>query len=272
MCWGVRPGVSVGGFPSQMPMQPIISRDLLRTVCEPFFEQMLTAVQYALQEQMLQAQQISEVGHILKATGQTTKNDFLHPSCQTRMQTWTTLDPMLDEESTEADDFGAFASLLSGPSSETEVVDGVEATSPETEAVAPQTPGFNAKQDVEVASDSEKTTMVCRHWKTKGWCRMESNCKFLHPEHKRGITAPKGCTNDGCISGALCPGISTMEGEVPAAVLPRRRKRGGRNRDRSSKAAPADVALGQEQDTGVSQLPGCLEESHVFYFQCTNFV
>lgn len=35
----------------------------------------------------------------------------------------------------------------------------------------------------------EKSVMVCRHWKSKGWCRMEENCKFLHPEHKRGTSA-----------------------------------------------------------------------------------
>mmetsp|Transcript_43971 Transcript_43971/g.121667 ORF Transcript_43971/g.121667 Transcript_43971/m.121667 type:complete len:478 (+) Transcript_43971:79-1512(+) len=36
------------------------------------------------------------------------------------------------------------------------------------------------------ASSGDKSVMVCRHWKSKGWCRMEADCKFLHPEHKRG--------------------------------------------------------------------------------------
>lgn len=36
----------------------------------------------------------------------------------------------------------------------------------------------------------EKSVMVCRHWKSKGWCRMEDGCKFLHPDHKRGTGAP----------------------------------------------------------------------------------
>jgi len=34
-----------------------------------------------------------------------------------------------------------------------------------------------------------KSHMVCRHWKTKGWCKYQASCKFLHPEHKRGVGA-----------------------------------------------------------------------------------
>merc|ERR1719401_667068 len=35
--------------------------------------------------------------------------------------------------------------------------------------------------------EDQKCPMVCHHWKTKGWCRMEAECKFLHPDHKRGV-------------------------------------------------------------------------------------
>jgi len=31
-----------------------------------------------------------------------------------------------------------------------------------------------------------KTAVVCRHWKSKGWCRLGDECKFAHPEHKCG--------------------------------------------------------------------------------------
>merc|ERR1719367_2178037 len=34
-------------------------------------------------------------------------------------------------------------------------------------------------------------SMVCRHWRSKGWCRYQTTCKFLHPEHKQGA-AKKG--------------------------------------------------------------------------------
>lgn len=53
--------------------------------------------------------------------------------------------------------------------------------------------------DAEHGSDQEKSVMVCRHWKSKGWCRLEDNCKFLHPEHKRGV---------GFVTGTKAVGIS----------------------------------------------------------------
>lgn len=35
-----------------------------------------------------------------------------------------------------------------------------------------------------------KSAVVCRHWKSKGWCRMGNECKFAHPEHKCGAGLP----------------------------------------------------------------------------------
>merc|ERR1712232_18555 len=31
-------------------------------------------------------------------------------------------------------------------------------------------------------------TMVCHHWRSKGWCRLGAECKFLHPEEKCGAS------------------------------------------------------------------------------------
>lgn len=250
MCWGVSPGVPANSHSAQTPMPPLISRELLRTVCEPFFEQMITALQHALQEQMLAQQQCPDtINHAMK-------NALANQGC---LQPWSCLDPTFDEESTEADDFGAFASLLSGCPSE------ADTKSPETDVVAPLSLEYalpeepEQSSDLELELDSEKSSMVCRHWKTKGWCRMESNCKFLHPEHKRGVAAPGG------ISRATCPGMSTGESEMPVAALARRKKRGGKNR--SNKGVPADVP-----NSGVSQLPGYSVEPDVISFHCTSFV
>merc|ERR1719240_914180 len=50
MCWGIRPDVTYDGYSQGIPAsQPVISREVLRAVCEPFFEQMLTALQQTLQ-------------------------------------------------------------------------------------------------------------------------------------------------------------------------------------------------------------------------------
>lgn len=31
---------------------------------------------------------------------------------------------------------------------------------------------------------------ICRHWHSKGWCRLGDGCKFAHPDHVRGIGQP----------------------------------------------------------------------------------
>jgi hypothetical protein len=34
---------------------------------------------------------------------------------------------------------------------------------------------------------AKRRDMVCCHWKTKGWCRYENSCRFMHPNAKRGM-------------------------------------------------------------------------------------
>jgi hypothetical protein len=181
---------------------------------------------------------------------------------QSSSRQWTCLETALDEESTEADDLGAFASLLSDSASE------VDTKSPETNITASLSLEHALPEEVEIPNnldlDSEKNIMVCRHWKTKGWCRLEANCKFLHPEHKRGIAAPKPCCGSG-MSRAMSPGISTGDSEMPAAALARHRRRGGKNRP--NKGVPSDV-----QDCGVFQLPAYAVEPNLITFHCMSFV
>lgn len=252
MCWGVSPSsVHASGFSPDATAEPLISRELLRTMCEPFFEQMITTMQQALSQAQMnernrEMQTMQATTHMAKSQS---FQPLVHPS-HPPLYTSSLLGTMLDEESTEADELGAFASLLSGPCSEVDSIDAVEPRSPETEA-----PSQASHEDSEQNIDLEKSTMVCRHWKSKGWCRMGSNCKFLHPEHKRGVGATKscsdGCTNGG-ISGVACPGMSTissqpdaisMEVEFPPLSVARRKKRGGKGRSNRGQ----DVQLGETQ-------------------------
>jgi len=168
MCREIQAGVSA----QQLSGNTTVSRESLRQMCEPFFEKMTSALQQALQQQMQQET------HWAQVTCQPAGNTGFH---------YQTPFFRFDEESTEASESCAFASLFSVTSSEADHLDAGS----------------------EVASDGDRSPMVCRHWKSKGWCRLESNCKFLHPEHKRGVCAPVGA--DG------------------AATL-RRKKRGGKNR------------------------------------------
>jgi len=49
-------------------------------------------------------------------------------------------------------------------------------------AVAAPTPASTSSQ-----GSQGKSRLVCCHWRSKGWCRYQDGCKFLHPEHKRGV-------------------------------------------------------------------------------------
>jgi len=186
MCWDKEPS-RIG-----KSEEPVISRELLRSVCEPFFEQMLTALQERLEQQQKQKREELLLVRTTEA-----------PSQQLNFLPLQRLDPMPDDESTDVEEVGAFASLLSGPSS-----------SPSTSEKSDVAVAVKQEADQSSEQDPEKSVMVCRHWKTKGWCRLEANCKFQHPEHKRGVSGvPKASgissTTRGDISGADCPGIRT---------------------------------------------------------------
>lgn len=175
-------------FIHQLAAQGGVSRELLRKMCEPYFEQMLISLQDTLQDQQ---REMAACPQSLFRPGQQVTPSSLH-GCE--------------EESTEAEgDAFAFASILSSTSSDADVLDAVERKSVTSEATG---------------DSLDKSPMVCRHWKSKGWCRLGGDCKFLHPEHKRGISAP-------------------TEIEIPTASQTRRRKRGGKNR--STKAHPGQL-------------------------------
>jgi len=180
---------------------PMVSRDMLRVQCEPFFDKMIVALQQAVQQQMqgnvndsqsIRAMTQADVGACFQTV--------FYPN-----------EPFLglDEESTDADDAGAFASIF---------------------CVSSEGEGVMEKKDSE--PEVEKSVMVCRHWKSKGWCRMESKCKFLHPEHKRGISGCDKKVADGALMNACSSAL--LPGGAECMVLPttsaRRRKKAGQSR------------------------------------------
>merc|ERR1711988_1253324 len=114
MCVGVAPRYA-GQADALPPVQPVISRELLRSACEPFFDQMLTALQMTLhQQQQQQQQQKCPRAEMPQATSQTAKDpQAAFPTNFAAFHQRTHLEPMPDDESTEADEPVAFASLLS---------------------------------------------------------------------------------------------------------------------------------------------------------------
>jgi hypothetical protein len=152
-----------------MPTEGGISKELLRTICEPFFEQMLTAVHATLHVQLLaqfqdtQSDAKKEEEHCFQS---------LLPTDPTSTQRSKSAEEPSTEDASNASECGAFSSVFSAAPSTIE------------------NDRISAKGRVDLAeedSDGEKSRMVCRHWKTKGWCRLEDSCKFLHPAYKRGV-------------------------------------------------------------------------------------
>jgi hypothetical protein len=76
-----------------------------------------------------------------------------------------------EEDSTDADSDAAFSTLLSSEGDYHEIEQKLD------------------WESSEAPTEDGKSEMVCRHWKSKGWCRFESLCKFSHPENKRGMCA-----------------------------------------------------------------------------------
>jgi hypothetical protein len=183
-------------FAQQIPMETIASREWLRMMCAPLFEEVVTAVQYSIVQQTDVKHPIAEAMQAQSMNLPGVLNMNIPGVCTFPLYD-TTPGFHLDDESTEASDSCAFASLFTIASSEGESSDAIEGKS----------------ETSEPPNNDDKTIMVCKHWKSKGWCRLGSNCKFLHPEHKRGC-----CTPSSTDHATLC---------VPSLA---RRRRGGKNR------------------------------------------
>jgi hypothetical protein len=162
-----------------------LSKELLRRICEPFFEQMLVALQDVLcQSSYMVGQDSFEPCYMHQPEG---SEDQLSE------------EPEMGDVN-EVDDLGAFSSVLLVDSSFPGGPPGFHA------------PGFLPQKRLDIGvpqktdGDQEKsaTAMVCRHWKSKGWCRLGDACKFSHPDHKCGV----GAANGGGKSSSAAPGAA----------------------------------------------------------------
>jgi len=186
------------------------SDELLRAVCEPFFEQMITALQQTMQQHSLQEHLTTQCQSMPMISQATTDMYFQPVFCSTTDEAQLVLHCLgFDEASTEAD-FSQSSSLFSYPSSEGE---GVDANASKSE-------------DSESTGNVDRNIMVCKHWKSKGWCRLESNCKFLHLEHKCGISAPKAFSGQRTHGASDLVSAINAEGASSEMSAAQHRKRG----------------------------------------------
>jgi len=156
------------GYGMQAPaMQPGMSREQLRAICQPYFEQMLVSVHQAVQCQQGGGQQFQGQCHNMQGFPTLMQHGF----------------PSEEPSTADGSDISseaAFSTILSPPPNA--VAEERLKRGHQVEVAAESQYGAS-----EIGEDQEKAVMVCRHWKTKGWCRMEGNCKFLHPAHKCGV-------------------------------------------------------------------------------------
>lgn len=91
----------------------------------------------------------------------------------------------------------------------------------------------------------DKSVMVCRHWKSKGYCKLDAACKFLHPEHKKGPAPPPakvGATSSGSPQNPST-GSETSPGATAGTSTAKRSRRSGRNRNSGSAASSSLQAV-----------------------------
>jgi len=128
------------------------------------------------------------------------------------------------------------------------------AAAAQSRMVLPETPEGTSQdllQQVGDGTDAERSVMVCRHWKSKGWCRLEDSCRFSHPEHKRGGTVTGGGgakKNTSSGSGAANGGSAAAAGGETKG--PSRRTRRSRRGNGSGGAAAAAAAASNEANGG----------------------
>ncbi|CAK0836728.1 unnamed protein product [Prorocentrum cordatum] len=131
---------------------------------------------------------------------------------------------------------------------------GTSTAQPASSRVLPEAPlahphGYSAGSVDDAPLDADRSVMVCRHWRSKGWCRLEGGCKFLHPDGKRG-TAPKkggGAARDGAGStsdGVPPGGAAAASGSARATGTRSSRRlglgRGARGQHAGGAAGPGD--------------------------------
>lgn len=176
--WGVAPLCDSYMLPPAATVPNGISKDFLRKVCEPYFEEMLEAVHQAV---LSQAQ-----GHSEQASPESAQHQYHQYQAEPSTE---------DGSDVSVSEFGAFSTVFSCPST------GV------SEESLPGNSEPRCSQEVQRAlsqgrDEKEANVMVCRHWKSKGWCRLEGNCKFLHTERKRGVGSPNG--NKAVVMNGVC--------------------------------------------------------------------
>lgn len=262
MPWSRAPALDYCAGQSRGSIPPTISKDFLRNICEPFFDQMLVAVQQALQAQVQCQSRPCEQPLV----------------CPTR-RPWTETST---EAGSNASESGAFSSLLTptpsivneavstAPVSTASVikdtfskaghtVSGHQNVMPMVNRVDAEDPRPECKEvGSEDPSDQENCPLVCRHWKSKGFCRMGDNCKFLHPANRCGVVVVPGDKIGGMNSNFADVSFNASHGSDSlvqlAGTASEEAKKSRRKRKNKGKTGKANEEADVHQNAFVTQL------------------
>lgn len=180
---------------------PLVRHDLIHYLCQPFFERLSEVLYGQLSiSNCLHAQVKEDVQGITESLDLENSRLIL----EQHLGFW-------DEASTDVEDGSPFVSLLSSDVEECQGSHRIEASSA---SQLSRTRALSFEDDTYSLIDFCESTMVCRHWKSKGFCRYNSQCKFLHPEHARGIRGK----------------VATGTNHTPSMRKCSGRRRGGRNK------------------------------------------
>jgi hypothetical protein len=107
----------------------------------------------------------------------------------------------------------------------------------------------SGSQDVlssEGLAEKKTKATICRHWTSKGWCRMEEGCKFQHPEALRG-NLEGGC---GTSLGSEAANGSTAADAASGPSSKKLPRRSGRNKPRVQAVAVGPLVTGTAAFSG----------------------
>jgi len=143
----------------------------------------------------------------------------------------------------------------SSPTTEPWVVSVAAAAEARGTSEASAAPSGEAQAAAKVSSPPEggKHIMVCRHWKSKGFCKLEASCKFQHPEHKRGGAARDIRSQSPARNATGAAAAASASGNAPSVSSGGKRSGSSRRRAKQ-KREEEEAASKVEHPAGV--IPG----------------
>jgi len=198
------------------------TRDLIRRVCAPYFEEMITAVEKALRDS-------GQLQDLEKAIDEPIRRPSTIHEVQGEDSFPLDGDRLLVGSATNSSSVGRAMSQEAVENNASDSLERYLSTSSEIpldqsqkcEECEEESPGQGANLESlgQGAPARKGEVHVCHHWKAKGFCRMGDQCKFLHPEGKRGVKNAKDKGGNRTRTRTSSGGEDVMQCQMPAGTM-----------------------------------------------------